>query len=197
MIPVNPVAEPADWPADGLTKGKDWLAQHPVADRPKQFRPYNLWSGYLSDLGAGFRWRCGYTAMYEDNGTVDHFEPWEDLAGTANEWRAYDWTNFRYASGWLNSARKRTKVPDPYLVGTDWFRILLPSLILEATPNIPLDQRGQATNVLRWLKDDERVMRARRTWYRLYREKKLTLEGLDEVAPLIADALRRQPEFQV
>ncbi|HND00268.1 MAG TPA: hypothetical protein PKW90_29345, partial [Myxococcota bacterium] len=132
-----------------------------------------------------------------ENGTVDHFVPWEAVAGTPEEWRVYEWENLRYAAGWINSARKLTPVPDPFKVQSDWFRLLLPSLQVEATDQVPVAQQDRVKNLLRWVKNDERVMRGRRQWYALYRTGKLTLEGLDEVAPMIADALRRQPEFQV
>ncbi len=197
MIPVAAVPEPAAWASKGLQSGKDWLIGHPVASRKKGFRPYNYWSAFLEPLGEGFNWLCGYTAVFADNGTVDHFAPWEDVEGTSEEWRAYDWSNLRYAAGWFNSARKRTEVPDPFQVGPDWFRITLPSLQLLATDQVPEAQRTRVDNAMRWLKNDERVMRARRKYYKLYRAKKLTLQGLDELAPLIAEALRRQPEFQV
>ncbi|MNR55994.1 hypothetical protein D3C85_1764770 [compost metagenome] len=42
------------------------------------------------------------------------------------------------------------------------------------------------------LQDDERVLRQRRGWYRKYQEGKLTLDGLREVAPLIARAVEKQ-----
>jgi hypothetical protein len=41
---------------------------------------------------------------------------------------------------------------------------------------------------------DERVLRQRREWYRMYQEGKLTLTGLDEMAPLIAVAVKKQAE---
>lgn len=39
---------------------------------------------------------------------------------------------------------------------------------------------------------DERVVRQRREWYRMYQTGELTLEGLARKAPLIAAAVRRQ-----
>jgi hypothetical protein len=199
MIPVAPVPEPSLWNLKGEEKGRAWLAQRPSADRPRdrEFRPRNYWSAFLGDLGDGFQWRCGYTTTYVENGTVDHFVAWEDLEGTAGEWRAYDWSNVRYAAGWFNSARKRVPVPDPYEVQADWFRLILPSLQLEATDRVPAGQQARVDNALQWLKDDLRVMRGRRKWFAMYNAGKIGLDGLDEVAPMIADALRRQPEYQI
>lgn len=196
MIPVPRVPMPEEWPVEAEQKGRAWLAKHPIADRNGQFRPYNYWSRFLEELGEGFGWLCGYTATYLDNGTIDHFIPWEDLEGTADEWRAYDWENLRYSAGWFNSARKRTEVPDPYEVQPGWFRLVLPGLYLEATDKVPATQKLRVDNALRWLKNDRRVMRHRRKWYEMYKQGKISLSGLDEVAPMISEALRRQPEYQ-
>lgn len=197
MIPVHPVTEPAEWSTRGTTPGEAWLLAHPLTSRPKDrtFRPRDFWSPFREQLAAGFQDRCGYTAIFVPNGTVDHFVPWEDVRGTPDEALAYDWSNFRYADGWFNSARKRTPVPDPYKVGADWFRLSLPDLQLEATSAVPTDQISCVKNVLQWLRNDERVMKTRRKWYGMYRDGTLSLAGLRQLAPLIAAALERQPEF--
>jgi hypothetical protein len=44
------------------------------------------------------------------------------------------------------------------------------------------------------LRDDERVLRQRREWYRMYQEGELTLEGLEKKAPLIAEAIAKANE---
>lgn len=137
----------------------------------------------------------GYTVMWKpDDETVDHFVPWTELRGTENAWRAYDWDNLRLAVGWFNCAR-RGPIPDPYLVEDSWFALRLPSLELEATEAVPAAVRAAVDNVLRWLRDDRRVMKPRREWFRMYREGELSFAGLLKKAPLIAAALRRQPEF--
>lgn len=41
---------------------------------------------------------------------------------------------------------------------------------------------------------DERVVRQRREWYRMYQEGELTLDGLAKKAPLIAAAIRKQEQ---
>ena len=47
------------------------------------------------------------------------------------------------------------------------------------------------------LRDDERVLRQRRAWLRQYEEGKLTLDGLREVAPLIAAAVEKRAASKV
>lgn len=183
------VPAPHDWDTRGLQPGIRWLRDHPRAERPR-----DLWSPFRNELAAGFSGLCGYTLTYVPNGTVDHFTPWTILKGTTDEWRAYDWHNFRHCDGWFNSAR-RGPVPDPFLVEDSWFELRLPSLELFATDAVPASERAAVDNVLRWLRDDPRVMGPRQEWLRMYREGELNLDGLARKAPLIAAALRRQPEF--
>ena len=53
--------------------------------------------------------------------------------------------------------------------------------------------RERAEDVLNRLRlrDDERVMRQRREWYRMYQCGELSLDGLEGKAPLIAAAIDR------
>jgi len=85
-------------------------------------------------------------------------------------------------------------VVDPFEVGDDWFEILLPSLQLVATDRVPPAWVDRARTMLGRLHlgHDERVLRQRREWYRMYQEGELTLDGLAKKAPLIAEAVRRK-----
>jgi hypothetical protein len=182
MIRFDPVQKPLGF-GDAAQRGSTWVAHNPNAARPK-----DLWSPFKSFLAAGFRNLCGYSVMYEPVGTVDHFVSWhEDKA------RAYDWSNYRYASAWINSSKRSVgsgEILDPFEVGDDWFEILLPSLQLVVSDGIPDGCRKRAEFALQrlHLRDDERVLRQRREWYRMYQEGELTLEGLRKKAPLIAKA---------
>jgi hypothetical protein len=44
------------------------------------------------------------------------------------------------------------------------------------------------------LRDDERVLRQRQSWYQLYLDGDLTLQGLEKKAPLIARAVKKQQQ---
>lgn len=129
--------------------------------------------------------------MYEPVGSVDH---WVSIHEDRS--RAYDWTNYRFASPWMNACKARvlsTEILDPYDVQDGWFEVLLPSLQLVVTEALPEEIRGRAERVLHRLRlaDDERVLRQREEWYRMYRSRQLTLEGLARRAPLIARAVVR------
>jgi hypothetical protein len=189
-------AEPADFDARCRQKGLQWLVDHPKATRKGNARPRDYWTPFKPELADAFRDLCAYSAMYEPVGTVDHFEPVD-----ANEARAYDWDNYRFASAWINSSKnKRAVVLDPLWVREGWFELILPSLQLVLVPGeVPahLHALAEQTLIDLHLCDDERVLRQRRAWLRKYEEGKMTLDGLWEVAPLIAAALAKQNALKV
>ncbi|MCC6366018.1 MAG: hypothetical protein IT165_21080 [Bryobacterales bacterium] len=186
MTPVDLtlLSEPAVFDARCRKPGQAWLAQHPEAKRPKDY-----WSPFKPNLADGFRNLCAYTAMYEPIGTVDHFKSLSlhpDLA--------YEWSNYRYASAWVNSCKSRAgNILDPLIVEEGWFEILLPSLQLVLTGKAPEEHRILAEETVRRLRlrDDERVIRQRREWYRMYQDGELSFDGLSKKAPLIAQAVSR------
>lgn len=188
MIRFEPVEKPADFAEKVESPGATWLAEH-ASGRPK-----DLWSPFKPQLADAFRNLCAYSAMFEPVGTVDHFVSCdEDRA------KAYSWSNYRYASGWINSSKNSllsSEIFDPFVVEDGWFEILLPSLQLVATDSVPEGMRERAKFVLKrlHLRDDERVLRQRREWYRMYQDGELTLEGLRKKAPLIAAAVVKQQE---
>jgi hypothetical protein len=130
--------------------------------------------------------------MYIPSGTVDHFVSWKE-----DKSLAYEWANFRYVEGWVNSSKNKKEASlflDPFVVGEGWFEILLPSMQLVATDLIPDEFKELAKSTLDNLpiRDDERTLRVRREWYRMYEEKELNLEGLRKKAPLIAAAVEKK-----
>ena len=161
MIPFEPTEKPNDFSEKVERPGARWLAEH-ASGRPK-----DLWSPFKPHLAEAFRHLCAYSAMYEPVGTVDHFVSCQE-----DRSRAYDWSNYRYASGWINSSKgdlPSSAVFDPFEVQNGWFEILLPSLQLVATDLVPKHLRERASFVLERLRlqDDERVLRQRREWYRM------------------------------
>ena len=185
MIHFVPPLEPDDFDEKVRKPGAAWLALH-AKGRPKGF-----WGLCKAQLADGFRNLCGYSAMYEPVGTVDHYRSCD-----ADRQQAYEWDNYRFASGWINSSKRTADdtVLDPFHVEDGWFEILLPSLQLVVTDAVPPDIKKLAEHTLTRLHlcDDERVIRQRREWYRMYQDGELTLEGLEKKAPLIARAIRKQ-----
>ena len=184
MIHFDPVPEPRSFDKRARIPGNRWRAAHPHASRPGDF-----WSPFKGDLATGFHFLCAYSAMYEAVGTVDHFVSWHE-----DRSKAYEWANYRYSAGWINSSKKRVRASDlmdPFTVKQGWFEIILPSRQLAVAASVPCKLRPLAEYTIGRLHlvHDERGMRQRREWYRRYRCGELTLCGLKKKAPLIAAAV--------
>jgi hypothetical protein len=187
MIPVAKIKKPKDFDAKVKVPGNQWLKDNAQAKRPKA-----LWAPYTKTLADGFVGLCGYAAMHDPTGgTVDHYLSFKNYPK-----KAYDWSNYRFASGILNSSKRNADdtVLDPYEVKAGWFEIELPSLQMRVTDAVPAAYRIKAEFTLKrlGLRDGERVIRWRQSWYSLYLSGGLTLECLRKMAPLIAQAVDRQ-----
>lgn len=197
MIHVERIPEPSTFDEGCRQPGKkwlrDWLDSNP-GERPK--RPRDFWTPFREQLTAEFKDRCGFGAMWISSGTVDHFVSWhedEDMV------LVYEWTNYRYVEGWVNSSKSKkttNNILDPFDVQDGWFEIHLPSLQLKMTNNIPEEFREKAQWTLHNLpiQDDERILKTRGEWYRMYQEGELNLDGLRKKAPLIAAAVEKELE---
>lgn len=187
MTPVpNPIAEPPTFDAKCRKPGNEWLKTNPAPQRPR-----DLWSPFRLALAQGFNDRCGYTAMWISSGTVDH-----GVSVHQTRSLAYEWSNYRYIDGWVNSSKSRltaADVLDPFEVQEGWFEIILPSLQLVITDAVPPAYRQRAENTLKNLplRDDERVMKSRRKWLSEYEQHK-DMSLLRANAPLIAIAIEKQ-----
>ena len=119
MIPVTPVPEPKDFDTKVRQLGKAWLAANPNA------KVKDLWSLYRGDLADGFHDLCGYSAIHCPHGTVDHYLSKDNKNALQNRALAYEWANYRYAAGWVNSSKgnEDDAILDPYHVGEGWFEI--------------------------------------------------------------------------
>lgn len=188
MIHFDLQPQPDTFDADVKNPGLQWLADHPDADRPRDF-----WSPCKPYLRNCFNRLCAYSAMEEPVGTVDHY-----VSCHQDKTRAYDWTNYRYAAQWINSSKQTVdgQVLDPFEVQDGWFELILPSCQLKVSPDIPPNVRERAEFTLKrlHLEHDERVVSQREEWYRMYRDGELTLAGLRKKAPLIARAVDKQHE---
>ena len=185
MIHFDTVPKPQDFEKLVEQPGAKWLEEN-RAGRPKE-----LWSAFKPELADGFNNLCAYTAMYEPVGTVDHF-----VSCNEDRNRAYDWSNYRYSAAWVNSSKSNLnsgQILDPFRVENGWFEVLLPSLQLVVCDDIPPEYWDRAEFILTRLHlgHDERVIRQRREWYRMYQDGELSLVGLKRKAPLIAAAIEK------
>ena len=185
MKHFSPPPEPVDFDQQCRCPGNQWLQEHPRAKRP-----IDLWTRFKFELADGFFDLYAFSVMYIPNGTVDHFLSFKNYPHLA-----YEWSNYRYCAGWINSSKQNTddEILDPFEVEDGWFEILLPSLQLVVSKRVPHHLRKKAEYTLQRLHlcDDERIMRQRRAWYRSYQEGGLTLKELSRKAPLIAEAIAK------
>ena len=192
MIPVAKIKEPKTFKAKCGQKGKNWLTKNP--GRTRGFPDY--WTQFQRNLADGFKNRCGWWAMEIEDGDVDHF-----LSKKNHPSKAYDWDNYRYIAGSVNSSKRNhdDNVLDPFEVKAGWFEIHLPSMRLVRTGNLPKHLEAKADFTLKQLKLDRgtKVRRNRRRWYEAHKKwlqdssKGLSIGGLEEIAPLVADAVKR------
>lgn len=186
MMHFDRVPEPPDFDEKARQPGLKWLREHADANRP-----HDYWRPFTPALRKGFRGLCAYAVLHTPVGTVDHY-----ISFKGDRSLAYEWSNYRYASDLMNrkKSNRDDRVLDPHEVSDDWFEILLPSLQLVATDRLPPEQEERARHVLEefGLRDDERIVRWRRSYYEQYLSGKLTFEGLRDFAPLIARAVEKQ-----
>lgn len=190
MIRFEPRPKPERFVERVEQRGAMWLATHLTG------RPPDYWKEVRLELVDAFDSLCAYGAMYDPVGTVDHF-----ISLKEDRSKAYEWTNYRLAAGWLNSSKqalRSTQLLDPFAVGNNWFEIQLPSMQLVLTENVPAEWRERAQFMLDrlGLGHDERVIRQRCEWYRMYECGELNLAGLAKKAPLIAAAIEKQGRRQ-
>ncbi|MEZ4315588.1 MAG: hypothetical protein R3F14_46835, partial [Polyangiaceae bacterium] len=86
-------------------------------------------------------------------------------------------------------------LPDPFDVQDDWFELHLPSLELRETGKHPPELQEAVDNLMKRVRDDERVMKPRRRYLKQYQEGIRSLELIDRDMPLLGRALRANPSF--
>ncbi len=188
MIRVHKKKAPRGFKRLVADPGRAWLDAH----RGSKGLPA-YWLRVKKRLIKAFGQRCAYTAMWlSHDGQVDHF-----VSVDEDRSKAYRWDNLRYSAGWFNSSKqglRSSQMLDPFEVGDDWFELELPSLRLKLTAACPEAIRPRAETMLTRLRlrDGEQVMRSRRAFYEQYLSGRASLAYLDDYAPLIARAIRKQ-----
>lgn len=148
MIRVIVSPEYPSFDADVRRPGKAFLASCPEPNSD-QFKKKNLWTRAAGQLHIAYSGICAYTAMYlPEQGTVDHFLP-----KTAYPAQAYEWSNFRLASGRINTYKgNSTDIVDPFVVDNDWFHLDLPGCLLKPNPGLEQAIRDRVTRTIKLLR---------------------------------------------
>jgi len=176
--------------------GRAWLAANPERDPHEQSE---WWSQFKPDLATLFSRRCGWLATsIEEEGIVEHYLSCGNRDGKPSPHRhlAFEWSNYRYASGAVNSRKGNhdDAILDPCEIKEGWFRVTLHGFQLLLTDAIPEALRDQAEFTIKTLdlRKGYQARRARWNWYeRYWNNGKPLIELLEKDAPLVADALKR------
>ena len=151
MIPVLPQPEPPHFEVKVRQRGQRWLTQHGIAmagPLPSDTDLPAYWRDVLDDLHAAYGGVCSYLCVFVSRvtggATVDHFVAKSGLAG-----QAYEWTNYRFASGRMN-ARKRAfdDVLDPFELQAGTFHIEFVDLAIFPSPHLTLTQQEAAQQTI-------------------------------------------------
>lgn len=128
--------------------------------------------------------------MHEMRGTVDHFISWKNDRN-----QAYEWTNYRFASGVVNSSKQNADaaVWDPLQIEFEWLEIHLPSMIMRVRADAPADKQAllQATLNRLPITDQDDVIDYRAEYYNAYIDGEMTLDWVQRKVPVLANSIRR------
>jgi len=191
VIRVEEVPEPLGFDCEARRPGNAWLAANPHA---KSDSFPDLWSPFRNDLALGFQNVCGYCAMWTGDPSVDHYIAKESTEGRP---LTYEWKNYRFADRRMNSRKRllNARILDPYLVGSEWFEILLPKLemivVEERIPKYYHDDAHYTLKLLRLGNDDD-IVEIRKEWYQPFIDGDVNLSYLTRKAPLIARAVKKR-----
>jgi hypothetical protein len=185
MIPVGKPRKPRTFDRDCGVPGNQWLAANP---RSKAFPAH--WTKFHRRLEKAFSHRCGWWAVRITDGAVDHY-----LSKKNYRSKTYDWENYRYIAGSVNSSKRNQDdaVLDPFEIQAGWFEVILPSMQLVTTAQIPVHLKAKADFTIKKLKlaNGYKIRALRRKYYEDFKANKLTRVGLADYAPLVADAVQR------
>jgi len=185
MIPVPKPRKPRNFDRDCRTPGNQWLAANPKA---KNLPAY--WTRFQPKLEAGFSSRCGWWAVRITDGAVDHY-----LSQKNYRHLAYEWTNYRYIAASVNSSKGNhdDALLDPFEVQAAWFEVILPSMQLVRTGQVPIQLQAKADFTIKQLKLDNghKIRKIRRGYYEEHKVQGLRMNLLQDYAPLVALAVEK------
>jgi hypothetical protein len=191
MIPVAAKPEPEDFGSVVRAPGTVFLA-HTPNPTSKQWEKAAYWrraGNWMQDAyGPICQYSCHWIAYDAGNATIDHFVPRKTSPGLA-----YEWSNFRYACGRLNSRKGVRAILDPFFMPPDVFEIGFPMLLVTVRATAPAAIRPLAEETITHLglNDEETCVKTRQEWFKNYKEG-LPVARLSNFAPFLAAEIIRQ-----
>lgn len=190
MIRITPKPEYPGFDADVRRPGAAFLATCP-APTSEQFRKKNFWSRAARELHEAYSGVCAYTAMYlSQQGSVDHFLP-----KTTHPGLAYEWDNFRLASGRVNSSKgNQSDILDPFEIQDDWFYMDIPACLLRPNPVLERSLRNQIAGTINSLRLnlDDNYVQERCNILMDYARNDVSKNFLERRYPFLAKEVTRQ-----
>jgi hypothetical protein len=190
MIQVLPQPEYPGFNAEVRAPGAAFLALNPQPTS-EEFRKKNFWSKAAKELHAAYSGVCAYTAIYlPDQGSVDHFLP-----KTSHPNLAYEWDNYRLASGRVNSQKaNQINILDPFQIQNDWFFMDIPACLLRANPALEKPLRAQISGTINSLRlnDDDNYVQERCNILMDFARGDISGDFLQRRYPFLAKEVARQ-----
>ena len=190
MIPVTPKAEPEDFDRKVRQPGRAFLAINP---NPKYNEWKSCWRDALNDLRMAYDGICAYSATWIPHATgshsVDHFTS-KDLSPHL----AYEWSNFRYASGRFNSRKGNQIILDPFLIRQGWFQINFNNMFIKPASDLGAQLERQVLNTIKilHLNSDDKLIEERIWFVDLLNKGEISFDHMKHQAPFIAFEMERQ-----
>jgi len=157
----------------------------------EQFRKKNFWNRAAKHLHAAYSGICAYTAMYlPEQGSVDHYLP-----KTIKPELAYEWSNFRLATGRVNSRKgNQINILDPFQIDNDWFQLDVPSCLLRSNPDLPHHIRADINRTINslGLNADDYYVQERCNILIEFAKGAISLGFLERRYPFLAKEIKRQ-----
>ncbi|NTU80618.1 MAG: hypothetical protein HGA45_14780 [Chloroflexales bacterium] len=174
--------------------GIQYIQSYPTAT---EFRP--LWSRVkkcAEDLRKEFQSLCAYSVIFCDDGHVDHFISQQECCRSNHKELIYSWENYRYASPIVNQNKSRkpsTLILDPLDVRDGWFEVDLPSTLLVATTQLPVELIEKARYTLKELHlNDGKIFDRRRSLFNRFVKGDFALGYVACICPIMERAIRNR-----
>ena len=123
-------------------------------------------------------------------GSVDHFLP-----KTTHPHLAYEWGNFRLASGRVNGSKGNlTGILDPFQIQDDWFYMDVPACLLRPNPALAKPLKNQISDTINSLRlnQDDSYVQERCNILMDYARGDVSIGFLERRYPFLAKEIKRQ-----
>lgn len=187
--------EPTNPDFDALVRkpGEAFLLTNP-SPKYNEWKHHDFWRRIAPTLRHNYNGICAYSCyfIHEVTGddTIEHFRP-----KTPNPTLAYEWTNYRYVCGKLNTWKRTDEnVIDPFEIEDGWFFIEFPSLLVKPFPGLDPGLTSRIKNTVLQLKlnDYDPCIRCRQRIIEDFCSGDVNFNFLKRQAPFVGLEIERQ-----